>query len=107
MLVEIEPSTRQKPVVLSWITTVPPTLDDEDELLGADDEELLGGAEEELLEGADEELLGGAEDELLDGGVLDELEPHAAAVSCAPFLPTPAYCASLSFRHCGATGSYA
>lgn len=30
--------------------------------------------------------------------------PQTAAVKVAPFLPTPATCASLSFTHCGATG---
>lgn len=37
---------------------------------------------------------------------LDEAVPlQAATVSCAPFLPTPANCASLSFTHCGVTGA--
>lgn len=36
----------------------------------------------------------------------DEVVPplHALAVNCAPFLPTPAYWAILSFTHWGVTG---
>ena len=49
-------------------------------------------------------------DDLLDAGTdegaADEVvvPPHADAVSCALFLPTPAYWSSLSFTHCGVTG---
>mgnify|MGYP001604941501 CR=1 FL=1 len=32
--------------------------------------------------------------------------PHTADVSVAPFLPTPATCAILSFTHCGAADAY-
>ena len=53
--------------------------------------------------------------ELLDVAVLLELAgvedaadevlvPQALAVNCAPFLPTPAYWAILSFTHWGVTG---
>ena len=46
------------------------------------------------------------EDELLAAELDEEVDPlHEAAVSCAPFLPTPAYWASLSFTHCAETGS--
>ena len=49
------------------------------------------------------------EDLLLDDtdtelGADEEVFPHVDDVSVAPFLPTPATPASLSFTHCGATG---
>ena len=51
-------------------------------------------------------------DDLLDDATgTDELATELAvplqadAVKVALFLPTPAYCASLSFTHCGATGA--
>lgn len=50
---------------------------------------------DDLLDDTATEL--GAEDELL-------VPPHTAAVSVAPFLPTPATWPNLSFTHCGATG---
>lgn len=55
----------------------------------------------------DERLEAGTElDAGTDEGAADEVVvPHADAVSCAPFLPTPANCASLSFTHCGVTGA--
>lgn len=67
-------------------------------------EALLEAAAEEAA--ADEaallEALLEAAEELDD----EVLVPHAAAVSVAPPLPTPAYEASLSFTHCAETGSY-
>lgn len=49
------------------------------------------------------------EDLLLDDtgtelGADDEVLPQVDAVRVAPFLPTPATPASLSFTHCGVTG---
>lgn len=55
---------------------------------------------DDLLDGATE--LDAGTDE---GAADDVVPPHADAVSCAPFLPTPANCASLSFTHCGVTGA--
>lgn len=63
----------------------------------ATDERLDDTAAAEL----DERLEAGA---ALDAGVDEVAVPQADAVNCALFLPTPAYCANLSFTHCGVTG---
>lgn len=59
-------------------------------------EELTTELEDLLLDDTGTEL--GADEELLGS-------PHTADVSVAPFLPTPATPASLSFTHCGVTGA--
>lgn len=63
--------------------------------------------DERLDETAATDELAGLLDAATDEAAgLDEAVPlQAAAVSCAPFLPTPANCASLSFTHCGVTGA--
>ncbi len=83
-----------------------------DELTGAElDTRLDDEATTELDERLDDTTAAELEDLLLDEitGVelgADELlaPPQTAAVKVAPFLPTPATCASLSFTHCGVTG---
>ena len=61
--------------------------------------------DERLEEIAATDELAGLLDAATDEAAMDDAVPlQAAAVSCAPFLPTPAYCASLSFTHCGLTG---
>lgn len=63
--------------------------------------------DERLEETAAIDELAGLLDAAIDEAArLDDAVPlQAAAVSCAPFLPTPANCASLSFTHCGLTGA--
>jgi len=44
-------------------------------------------------------------DDLLEVAALEDVAlPQTEVVNCALFLPTPAYCVSLSFTHWGVTG---